>query len=88
MVAREDPADPARYVGVAGVDLSGAVAIYRDGRRLRTTVPRILQRGDEIETDIDVIAVIRYPAGDVYIGGEPERGGGCGGNGVCFRGCR
>ena len=68
MVAREDPADPARYVGVAGVDLSGAVAIYRDGRRLRTTVPRILQRGDEIETDIDVIAVIRYPAGDVYIG--------------------
>src|SRR5438552_14042715 len=69
MVAREDPADPARYVGVAGVDLSSAVAIYRDGRRLRTTVPRILQRGDEIETDIDVIAVIRYPAGDLYIGG-------------------
>ena len=68
MVARDDPADPTRYMGVFGDDLSDAVAIYRDGRRLRTTVPQILQRGDEIETAHDVIAVIRYPAGDVYIG--------------------
>ena len=68
MVARDDPADPTRYIGVFGDDLSDAVAIYRDGRRLRTTVPQILQRGDEIETAHDVIAVIRYPAGDVYIG--------------------
>jgi FecR-like protein len=68
MVARDDPADPSRYMRVFGDDLSDAVAIYRDGRRLRTTVPQILQRGDEIETAHDVIAVIRYPAGDVYIG--------------------
>jgi hypothetical protein len=68
MVARDDPADPTRYIGVFGDDLSDAVAIYRDGRRLRTTVPQILRRGDEIETAHDVIAVIRYPAGDVYIG--------------------
>jgi FecR protein len=68
MVARDDPADPTRYMGVFGDELSDAVAIYRDGRRLRTTVPQILQRGDEIETAHDVIAVIRYPAGDVYIG--------------------
>jgi hypothetical protein len=68
MVARDDPADPTRYIGVFGDDLSDAVAIYRDGRRLRTTVPHILQRGDEIETALNVIAVIRYPAGDVYIG--------------------
>jgi hypothetical protein len=68
MVARDDPADPTRYIGVFGDDLSDAVAIYRDGRRVRTTVPHILQRGDEIETALNVIAVIRYPAGDVYIG--------------------
>jgi len=68
MVARDDPAYPERYIGVFGLDLSEAVAIYQDGRRVRTTVPHVLQRGDEIETDANVIAVIRYPAGDVYMG--------------------
>ena len=67
MVARSDPADRARYVGLFGDDLENAVAVYRDGRRLRATVPHILQRGDEIETSFDVIAVIRYDVGDVYI---------------------
>jgi FecR protein len=67
MVMRADPADPARYIGVFGRDLSDAVAIYREGRGLVADVPQFLQRGDEIETSVDVVAVIRYPAGNVYI---------------------
>ena len=67
MVARADPADPTRYIGVFGDDLSDAVTMYRDGLRLRPTVPHLLQRADELETGPDVIAVIRFPVGDVYI---------------------
>ena len=69
MVARPDPADPARYIGVDGDDLSNAVALFRDGVRVRPTIPQILQRGDEMEMARDVICVWRYPIGDVYIDG-------------------
>ena len=69
MVARPDPADPARYIGVEGDDLSNAVALFRDGVRVRPTIPQILQRGDEMEMARDVICVWRYPIGDVYIDG-------------------
>ena len=67
MVARPDPADPARYIGVYGDDLSNAVALFRDGVRVRPTIPQILQQGDEMEMGRDVICVWRYPIGDVYI---------------------
>ena len=67
MVARPDPADPARYIGVYGDDLSNAVALFRDGVRMRPTIPQILQQGDEMEMGRDVICVWRYAIGDVYI---------------------
>ena len=67
MVARTDPADPARYIGVYGDDLSDAVALFRDGVACARRVPQILQQGDEMEMGRDVICVWRYPIGDVYI---------------------
>jgi hypothetical protein len=69
MVMRQDPADPTRYIKMFGDDRSGAIRLSRDGRRLSSAVPRTLQRGDEIETRVDVVAVIRYPVGNAYIGG-------------------
>ena len=70
LVARTDPADPARYVGVAGDDLSKALTVVRDGVREPATIPYLLQRGDEIETEPNVVTVIRYPIGDVYVDGS------------------
>src|SRR6185295_5941869 len=70
LVARTDPADPTRYVGVAGDDLSKALTVVRDGVREPVTIPYLLQRGDEIETEPNVVTVIRYPIGDVYVDGS------------------
>lgn len=67
MIGRVDPLDPTRYVGVFGDDQSRAVAFFRGGQRLQLTIPQLLERDDEFETARDVMAVIRYPIGDVYV---------------------
>ena len=68
MTMRQDPSNAARYIAVLGSDVSDAVGLYRDGRRLSIDLPQFLQRGDEIVTSADTIAVIRYPEGNVYVG--------------------
>ena len=67
MIGRIDPNDPSRYIGVFGDEQSQAVAFFRGGQRWRTSVPQVLERDDEFETAKDVMAVIRYPIGDVYV---------------------
>jgi len=64
---RVDPLDPTRYVAVAGDEQSRVVAFFRGGQRLQFTIPHALERDDEFETARDVMAVIRYPIGDVYV---------------------
>ena len=67
MVARTDPADPARYARRRRRrSFQGPDFLPRRSSRA-ATIPYLLQRGDEIETEPNVIAVIRYPIGDVYI---------------------
>jgi len=67
MIVRVDPLDPTRYVAVAGDEQSRVVAFFRGGQRLQFTIPHALERDDEFETARDVMAVIRYPIGDVYV---------------------
>jgi len=67
LVARVDPLDPTRYVDVAPDEQSRVVAFFRGGQRLPFSVPQVLERDDEFETARDVMAVIRYPIGDVYV---------------------
>jgi hypothetical protein len=68
MVARSDPGNPGSFVPIAG-DVTDAIALFRLGRREPAGVPFQLDRGDEIETAAGVVAVLRYPVGDVYVDG-------------------
>jgi len=67
MIVRVDPLDPTRYVGVTADEQSQVVAFFRGGQRMQLTLPHVLERDDEFETARDVMAVIRYPIGDVYV---------------------
>jgi hypothetical protein len=69
MVARVDPANADRYFPIIGDEVANAVAMSRLGQRFQISVPFYLERGDEIETAANVVAVLRYPIGDVYVGG-------------------
>jgi hypothetical protein len=67
LIARVDPLDPSRYLEVPTNEQSGAVAFFRGNQRVPFSVPQVLERDDELETARDVMAVIRYPIGDVYV---------------------
>ena len=67
LVARVDPLDPTRYVEVPTDEQPRVVAFFRGSQRLPFSVPQGLERDDELETARDVMAVIRYPIGDVYV---------------------
>ena len=67
MIGRVDPLDPTRYVGVFGEEQAQVVTFYRGGQRQPFALPLVLERDDELETARDVMAVIRYPIGDVYV---------------------
>ena len=62
-VARQDPANPGQYADVAVNSASGGVTVYRAGRPVAIALAQLLQPGDEVETDTDSVAVIRYPNG-------------------------
>jgi len=67
LIARVDPLDPTRYVEVPTDEQPRVVAFFRGGGRVPFSVPQVLERDDEFETARDVMAVIRYPIGDVYV---------------------
>lgn len=67
LIARVDPLDPTRYTEVPADEQTRVVGFFRGRERLPFRVPQVLERDDEFETARDVMAVIRYPIGDVYV---------------------
>jgi ferric-dicitrate binding protein FerR (iron transport regulator) len=62
-VARQGLANPGQYADLAANSASGGVTVYRAGRPVAIALAKLLQRGDEVETATDSVAVIRYPNG-------------------------
>jgi hypothetical protein len=63
-VARQDPANPGQYADLAANSARDGVTVYRAGRPAAIALAKLLQPGDEVETNTDSVAVIRYPNGD------------------------
>ena len=59
-VARQDPASTDQYAELASEAAGSGVTVYRHGQPIALRLPRPLQPGDEVETEADSVAVIRY----------------------------